>query len=81
MKRHKPASFKEARQAAGLSQFQVAAAVGVTPPAVSLWEAGQRRPSGPAKRLLADVLAVDEETIDSWFPAEPVTARAAAGGR
>jgi len=35
------------RELAGLSQAEVAALVGVTPAAISRWEAGERRPTGP----------------------------------
>jgi transcriptional regulator with XRE-family HTH domain len=34
------------REAAGLSQAQLAELAGVTPAAVSRWEAGERRPTG-----------------------------------
>lgn len=36
------------RHAAGLSQGEVAAAIGVSAPCVSRWEAGDRRPHGVA---------------------------------
>lgn len=36
------------RAAAGLSQAELAAAVGVTPACISRWEAGARRPRGGA---------------------------------
>jgi transcriptional regulator with XRE-family HTH domain len=39
------------RELAGLSQAEVAALVGVTPAAISRWEAGERRPTG--ERALA----------------------------
>ena len=49
------------REAAGLSQGEVARAIGVTPATLSRWEARQRRPTGGAAvryarllRMLAD---------------------------
>jgi transcriptional regulator with XRE-family HTH domain len=36
--------LRRRRQAAGLSQEDLAAVVGVTPQAISLWERGRRRP-------------------------------------
>lgn len=37
---------RDAREAAGLSQADVAAHCGVTPGAVALWERGERKPQG-----------------------------------
>jgi transcriptional regulator with XRE-family HTH domain len=34
------------RELAGLSQLEIAELVGVTPAAISRWEAGERRPTG-----------------------------------
>jgi transcriptional regulator with XRE-family HTH domain len=39
-----PAARRHLREAAGLTQQDVAAALGVTREAVALWEAGRRRP-------------------------------------
>ncbi|MFK4037618.1 helix-turn-helix transcriptional regulator [Nonomuraea wenchangensis] len=39
---------RELRQAAGLTQAEIAAAVGVAQPTVALWETGQRVPRGAA---------------------------------
>ena len=48
------------RLAAGLSQAEIAAAVGVSSFAVSRWERGERRPYGPSGaaygRLLRDLV-------------------------
>ena len=47
---------KQIRELLGMSQFEFAVLVGVTPPTVSRWEAGKGRPSfepGGWKRLLA----------------------------
>lgn len=49
------------REAAGLSQGEVAAAVGVSPAAVALWEAGQRRPRGEAGAAYGRLLRELEE--------------------
>lgn len=49
------------RVASGLSQAEVAAAIGVSPVAISRWEAGERRPRGAGAvayaRLLRDLAA------------------------
>jgi transcriptional regulator with XRE-family HTH domain len=44
------------RLAAGLSQAELAAAVGVSPVAISRWEAGDRRPRGGAAVAYAQLL-------------------------
>jgi transcriptional regulator with XRE-family HTH domain len=44
------------RQAAGLSQAELAAVVGVSPVAISRWEAGDRRPHGAAAIAYARLL-------------------------
>jgi DNA-binding transcriptional regulator YiaG len=44
------------RVAAGLSQAEIAAAIGVTAPCVSRWEAGDRRPRGAAAIAYARLL-------------------------
>lgn len=48
-------------EAAGLSQGEVAAAVGVSPAAVALWEAGKRRPHGEAGAAYGRLLRELEE--------------------
>ncbi len=47
-----PASLRALREAAGLSQWQLAVRLGVTEGAVSRWEAGDRQPNA---RYLADL--------------------------
>ena len=44
------------RVAAGLSQGEMAAAIGVTPACISRWEAGDRRPRGAAAVAYAQLL-------------------------
>jgi DNA-binding transcriptional regulator YiaG len=44
------------RQAAGLSQRELASAIGVTSGAVCRWESGDRRPGGEAAHAYARVL-------------------------
>jgi len=47
-----PERLRSLRAALGVTQDSLARALGVTPTAVAHWEAGHRRPSGPARRLL-----------------------------
>ena len=44
------------RERAGLSQYELAAAIGVSRPAVTRWEAGQRSPRGDLAERYADAL-------------------------
>ena len=44
------------RTAAGISQGELAAAIGVTPACISRWEAGDRRPRGVAAMAYAQLL-------------------------
>jgi len=52
-----PRVRKALRQAAGLTQEEVGAAVGVSGPTVSRWETGHRSPRGDALDSYAEVLA------------------------
>jgi DNA-binding transcriptional regulator YiaG len=47
---------RQLRESAGISQAEVAAAIGVTPAAVSRWEAGARKPTGLAAQRYAQLL-------------------------
>jgi transcriptional regulator with XRE-family HTH domain len=51
------------RREAHLSQAEVAAELGVSPSAVSRWEAGDRLPRGRAARRYARLLAALEERL------------------
>lgn len=51
-----PATRRSLRQDAGLSQAQIAAALGVSAPAVSRWESGRRDPSDAHLDAYAAVL-------------------------
>jgi DNA-binding transcriptional regulator YiaG len=44
--------LQDLRQQLGLTQLGLARVLGVSESAVSLWEAGKRKPRGPAHRLL-----------------------------
>lgn len=65
------------RRGAGLSQSQMAAAVGVSVSAVRNWESGRGHPSEPAARLLAQVLKVTrdelEEALGAWVTVKRIT--------
>ena len=56
---------RELREAAGLSQIEVARACGVTEGAISHWEAGTRRPTGDRAVAYGRVLC----KIAQWAPA------------
>lgn len=56
-----PAERRRLRTAAGLTIAAVAAASGVTPPAVSMWEKGTRQPTGAALEAYVRVLGVLRE--------------------
>lgn len=45
------------RHALGMTQEQLAAEVGVSRVAVTLWENGKRSPSGPAEKILEQLKA------------------------
>jgi putative transcriptional regulator len=47
-----PQQLQQLRQQLGMTQLGLARVLGVSESAVSLWEAGKRRPRGPAHRLL-----------------------------
>jgi DNA-binding transcriptional regulator YiaG len=44
--------------------------LGVTRQAVSQWEKGTTTPTGPARRLLSQILGLPLDTIDAWFARE-----------
>jgi DNA-binding XRE family transcriptional regulator len=48
----KPQEVERLRRRLELTQLELARWLGVTESSVSLWEAGKRRPRGPAHRLL-----------------------------
>jgi len=57
-----PAERRKIREGAGLSQAAVADAIGVTPQAVALWEAGRRTPRGCLRAQYAEALEVMRES-------------------
>jgi DNA-binding XRE family transcriptional regulator len=65
-----PAERRRLREAAGLSQAQVAAALGTRREAVGSWEAGQREPRPPQRAAYARLL----EGLAQRFPAVPADA-------
>lgn len=62
-----PQAIRQGRQAAGLTQRQLAAAVGVTATTVSWWETGKSHP----RRHNIRALAAAGITLDSRRPASP----------
>ena len=69
--RFHPDRLKEAREARGLFQTEVARQLKVTPGAVSQWENGHAVPSARHRRRLAEVLDVKEQFF-SWNPAPAI---------
>lgn len=57
-------TIKELRQAAGLTQLELAIKVRVTPSAVYNWERGKNEPSATNLRDLAIALGVSMDDID-----------------
>jgi transcriptional regulator with XRE-family HTH domain len=57
------------RRAAGVSQSELAIAIGVTPSAISRWEAGQRHPRGKQAAAYALALRALAEglTTERWM--------------
>ena len=59
---------KQLREPAGLSQRELGERIGVSGPAVAMWESGENRPSLTNLEKLADVLGV---SIDAILGREP----------
>jgi transcriptional regulator with XRE-family HTH domain len=58
-----PAVARAVRARARLSQAEIAAACGVTPAAVSRWEAGNRKPRGEAARRYAGLIEILDQAV------------------
>lgn len=61
--------IKQLREAAGLSQRELGERIGVSGPAVAMWESGENRPSLTNLEKLADVLGVSIDAILGRDPA------------
>jgi predicted transcriptional regulator len=61
----KPQEFEQLRQRLNLTQKGLAKWLGVTESSVSLWEAGKRRPRGPAHRLLRLIAMLSQQELSS----------------
>lgn len=55
--------IKELREAAGLTQRELGERVGVSGPAVAMWETGENRPTLTNLEKLADVLGASVDAI------------------
>ncbi len=60
--------IKQLREAAGMSQRELGERIGISGPAVAMWESGENRPSLTNLEKLADVLGV---SIDAILGREP----------
>ncbi len=69
-------TLKELRQAARLTQLEVAMRLGVTPGTVYAWERGTREPRGRQLQELAKLYGVSADDI--WLPERGVEGKAAA---
>lgn len=67
-------TIRELRGAAGLTQLQLAHALGVTPSAVYNWERGRNEPKASQLRAMARLFDVSMDAIDF----EPEAAKSAA---
>lgn len=56
-------TIREWREAAGLSQFQLAVRAGVVVQSISNWEVGRKRPSPARLQRLAEALGVRVDEI------------------
>lgn len=61
--------IKQLREAAGLSQRELGERIGISGPAVAMWESGENRPSLTNLEKLADVLGVSIDAILGRDPA------------
>lgn len=61
--------IKELREAAGMSQRELGERIGISGPAVAMWESGENRPSLTNLEKLADVLGVSIDAILGRDPA------------
>lgn len=62
--------FKSAREKCGMTQAEVATALGVDQSAVSLWEIGKTHPRAKLLPLIAKLLGCSiEDLIDTGAPA------------
>jgi transcriptional regulator with XRE-family HTH domain len=59
-----PKTIRELRDASFLTQFELAAMVGVRPETISLWERGERRPRPVHLRKLAEVFKIKPNEIE-----------------
>ncbi len=57
-------TIRELREAAGLTQLELAVRVGVTPSAVYNWERGKSEPKATQLRALARAFGVPMDDID-----------------
>jgi transcriptional regulator with XRE-family HTH domain len=57
-------TIKELREAAGLTQLQLALQLGVTPSAVYAWESGRNEPRASQLKAIAKFFGVTMESID-----------------
>lgn len=61
--------IKQLREAAGMSQRELGERIGISGPAVAMWESGENRPSLTNLEKLADVLGV---SIDAILGRDPI---------
>jgi transcriptional regulator with XRE-family HTH domain len=60
--------IREGRRAKGMTQVELAEALGITQQAVSEWEAGRKTPSNTMKAALLDVLDIDPvDVLPEWL--------------
>lgn len=67
-------TIRELREAAGLTQAQLAARLDVTPSSVYAWEAGKSEPRATQLRALARLFGVRMDDIDFEGPIKKLAA-------
>ena len=70
-------NIRRLREARGMSQFQLAVAIGVTPVTVGLWESGKYFPSPGPRARLAEFFGV----ADTELGLPPITETGQTGRR
>ncbi|MDQ3549857.1 MAG: helix-turn-helix transcriptional regulator [Chloroflexota bacterium] len=61
-------TIKQLREASGMTQYELAVRLSVTPTTISAWERGQYEPRASQLRKLAETFAEKMDDIDTESP-------------